>query len=156
MKRLVTSSLVLLAGCFPKVGQPVHFEIPAQNVARANQFYSQLYGWEIEKWKSEDPSAEDYWLIDTPGLGSVGGGVFTPDAAHPSRGAEMFVYVDHIDTFVAKAKSLGATVVGEKEPIPDIGFAAHIRDPEGNVTGMFEWNPSGANEVVKARKAAVK
>ncbi len=156
MKRIATLSLLVLAGCFPKVGQPVHFEIPAQDVGKVSDFYGKLYGWETEPWKSDNPAAEDYWMVQTPGFKSIGGGVFTPDPAHPNRGAELFIYVDDIDAFLAKAKSLGATVVGEKQPIPDVGFAAHVRDPAGNVTGMFEWNPGGANDALKASAPAAK
>jgi uncharacterized protein len=28
----------------------VHFEIPADDVERSKKFYSDLFGWKIEKW----------------------------------------------------------------------------------------------------------
>jgi uncharacterized protein len=28
----------------------VHFEIPADDIDRAKKFYSDLFGWKIEKW----------------------------------------------------------------------------------------------------------
>ena len=28
----------------------VHFEIPADDVDRAKKFYSELFGWKMEKW----------------------------------------------------------------------------------------------------------
>ena len=31
----------------------VHFEIPADDPARATKFYRELFGWEIQKWASE-------------------------------------------------------------------------------------------------------
>ena len=29
-------------------GNPVHFEIPAQNTARAQKFYGDLFGWDFQ------------------------------------------------------------------------------------------------------------
>ena len=41
----------------------VHFEIPADDVARAQKFYSELFGWKIEKFTG--PCPMDYWMIMT-------------------------------------------------------------------------------------------
>jgi len=38
----------------------VHFEIPAEDVEKLRKFYSQLFGWKIEK--TEGPM--DYWMIE--------------------------------------------------------------------------------------------
>ena len=32
----------------------VHFEIPADDVERAKKFYSDLFGWKMEKWPGTD------------------------------------------------------------------------------------------------------
>ena len=39
----------------------VHFEIPADDVERLRRFYSNLFGWKIEK----TPGPVDYWMIET-------------------------------------------------------------------------------------------
>ena len=39
----------------------VHFDISAENVDRAIQFYESIFGWKFTKW--EGPMA--YWLIST-------------------------------------------------------------------------------------------
>jgi len=31
----------------------VHFEIPADDVERSKKFYSDLFGWKIEKWPGQ-------------------------------------------------------------------------------------------------------
>jgi len=41
--------------------QVVHFDLSADDVARAIKFYRDVFGWKIEKW--EGPI--DYWLIKT-------------------------------------------------------------------------------------------
>ena len=47
----------------------VHFEIPADEVERAKKFYSDLFGWKMEKWPRTDDndtsSTMEYWLIST-------------------------------------------------------------------------------------------
>jgi uncharacterized protein len=41
----------------------VWFEIPADNVERAQTFYRKLFGWKINKFPG--PTVKPYWLIDT-------------------------------------------------------------------------------------------
>ncbi len=48
----------------------VYFEIPADNVERANKFYRELFGWELKKW--EGPM--EYWMFETKEKEVVGGG----------------------------------------------------------------------------------
>ena len=45
----------------------VHFEIPADDVERSRKFYSDLFGWKIEKFPGQTGGSEDmeYWLITT-------------------------------------------------------------------------------------------
>src|SRR5262249_57247088 len=41
----------------------VWFEIPADNIERARTFYSNLFGWKVDKFPG--PTTKPYWLIDT-------------------------------------------------------------------------------------------
>jgi uncharacterized protein len=47
----------------------VHFDIPADDVERAKKFYTDLFGWKIEKWPRMDSgnssSNMEYWMITT-------------------------------------------------------------------------------------------
>jgi predicted enzyme related to lactoylglutathione lyase len=43
----------------------VHFEIPADDVERSKKFYSDLFGWKIEKWSGSTDIGMDYWTINT-------------------------------------------------------------------------------------------
>jgi len=40
----------------------VHFELPAANPERASKFYTDVFGWKIEKWEG---GGEPYWLVTT-------------------------------------------------------------------------------------------
>jgi predicted enzyme related to lactoylglutathione lyase len=55
----------------------VHFEVPADDVERSRKFYSDLFGWKMEKWPGME-SGMDYWIINTTdneGGKAVGGGM---------------------------------------------------------------------------------
>ena len=39
----------------------MHFEIPAESVEKMKKFYTDLFGWKIEK----SPGPIEYWLIET-------------------------------------------------------------------------------------------
>ena len=41
------------------MGRIVHFEVHADEPARAAKFYNDVFGWKVEKW--EGPI--DYWLV---------------------------------------------------------------------------------------------
>ena len=44
----------------------VHFEIPADDLERSRKFYTDLFGWKIEKWPgSGTGDMEEYWIITT-------------------------------------------------------------------------------------------
>jgi predicted enzyme related to lactoylglutathione lyase len=111
----------------------VHFEIPVEDPERASRFYSSAFGWRIQKW--EGP--QDYWLVDT-GEGDIGinGGIMrrTP----PFDRVVNTINVDDIDGATARIRELGATIVGEKLTIPDIGYLQYAHDPDGNLFGMLQ------------------
>lgn len=43
----------------------VHFDIPADDVERAKKFYSDLFGWKIEKWSKSGTGDMEYWMVVT-------------------------------------------------------------------------------------------
>jgi len=72
----------------------VWFEIPADNLQRAREFYGNLFGWKINPF----PGAEDYWHIDT------GGADETPDGAlkkrkHPQEPITNYISVNSVTSF---------------------------------------------------------
>ena len=116
----------------------VHFEIPSDDPERAVRFYSELFGWEFQKW--EGPM--DYWLVttgnkDEPGIN--GGLTARQDA---SQGVTNVVDVPSVDEYIARAEAAGGSVVVPKMPVPGVGWVAYVADPDGNVTGMMQEDPS--------------
>jgi uncharacterized protein len=111
----------------------VHFEIPAEDPERAVQFYTNAFGWKIQKWNGP----QEYWLVDTgDGEPGINGGIMrrTP----PFDRVVNTVNVDNIDAASARVKEFGATLVGEKMNIPDVGYLQYAQDPDGNIFGMMQ------------------
>jgi uncharacterized protein len=59
----------------------VWFEIPADDLQRATEFYGNLFGWKINPF----PGAEDYWHIDTAGAEETPDGALKKASIHKSR-----------------------------------------------------------------------
>lgn len=111
----------------------VHFEIPAEDPERTARFYSNAFGWKIQKWNGP----QEYWLVDTgDGEPGINGGIMrrTP----PFDRVVNTVNVDNIDAATARVKEFGATLVGEKMNIPDVGYLQYAQDPDGNIFGMMQ------------------
>lgn len=42
-----------------------HFEIPADDIDRAQKFYKDVFGWNMQKWVNHENSEKDYWMFET-------------------------------------------------------------------------------------------
>ena len=119
----------------PTIG---HFEIPADDVNRAKKFYTDLFGWKIEKWDDHKVDM-DYFLInttDSKGNKGLGGGLMK--RRHPQHSVTDYVEVESIDESSKKVTQLGGKIVVPKTAIPTIGYFAVFLDTENNHFGMFE------------------
>ena len=111
----------------------VHFEFAADDPEALAKFYTDLFGWKIEK----TPGPMDYWMIHTAPEGQgVDGGMMKRQS--PEHGALMYFQVESIDDYVAKVKSLGGQVVMDKHPVPGIGYFAVALDPQHNPFAIWE------------------
>jgi len=65
----------------------VHFELPA-DIERAKKFYTNLFGWKIEKWEGLANNME-YWTINTTddkGNKGLEGTIIVPKTLVPGAG----------------------------------------------------------------------
>jgi predicted enzyme related to lactoylglutathione lyase len=108
----------------------VHFEIPADDLKRAKNFYTQLFG-----WKMEDVPGMDYTMVDTYGLG---GGMMK--RMHPDQQITNYIGVPSVDEYSAKVEKLGGKIMVPKKAIPGMGYFAICTDTENNAFGIFETN----------------
>ena len=116
----------------------IHFEIDAVKPERLVAFYGKIFGWKMEKW--EGPV--EYWLIttgkdDQPG---INGGLSKRTESQPTM--VNTIDVPSVDEFVKKVEKNGGKIVVPKHAIPGVGYIAYLKDPEGNMFGMMQDNPS--------------
>jgi uncharacterized protein len=120
----------------------VHFEVPADDVERSRKFYSDLFGWKMEKWPGME-SGMDYWIINTTdneGGKAVGGGMMKRQ--NLQQGITNFIDVTSVDEYSAKVQSLGGKIVAPKQAVPTMGYFAVCLDTENNTFGIWETNPN--------------
>jgi predicted enzyme related to lactoylglutathione lyase len=124
----------------------VHFELPADDPEKLSKFYTDLFGWNITKYPMGD---FNYWSVasgptDQQGMpqepGFINGGITKRMA--PDQRTVNYTNVESVDDYVKKATGLGAKVVVEKMPVPGMGWFAQLFDPEGNVFGVWQNDPS--------------
>lgn len=111
-----------------------HFEIHAENVDRAINFYREVFGWEIEKAKA----TEDYWLVTTGDHDEKGinGGLMR--RANPAARMTSNINVPSVDEYVMRITNAGGSVVTPKTTIPGFGYLAYCQDTEGIIFGVFQ------------------
>jgi predicted enzyme related to lactoylglutathione lyase len=116
-------------------GDITHIDIPADDIGRARDFYSGLFGWSI----NEVPGYEGYPMWRAPN-GISGGGIAARqgELTYP----RSYVEVDSIDDTLAKTTELGGKVVMAKSAISDTSWYAAVEDTEGNQIGLYEGTTS--------------
>ena len=118
----------------------VHFEIPANDLEKLKKFYSDLFGWKIEKM----PGGMEYWGIQTVPVDEKGmavrpgvnGGMMKRQM--PEQKPVNYISVESVDEYSKKVVNLGGQIVVPKMEIPGMGWWALALDTEGNQIGLFQ------------------
>lgn len=127
----------------------VHFEIPADDVLRAKDFYTKTFGWQIEKFDMPNESStggEPYYMVRTTEIdennmaktpGAINGGMMK--RANPGHVFTNYISVDSIDDMAKTIEKNGGTMMMPKTEIAEgMGWIAMFKDTEGNVVGLHE------------------
>lgn len=112
----------------------VHVELNTTDLAKAKDFYSRLFAWELKDMPMGE--GHSYTLIDV-GKGT-GGGMMT----HPMPGAPSawlaYVLVDDIHASTKKAGELGAKILRDVTEVQGMGWLSILTDPTGAVLGLWQ------------------
>ena len=113
----------------------VHFEIAVDDPESVGRFYTDVFGWKIERWEGGE---QDYWLVTTgddsePG---INGGMMRREAGF--AGTTNTLGVDSVDAYLERVTAAGGQVVVPPVEIPGTGRVAYCSDPGGTVFGVFE------------------
>lgn len=117
--------------------RPIHFEIPTDDPARAQKFYSSVFGWEFTRWDGP----QDYWLVRTGSADAPGidGGLLRRTSE--GGGVVATLDVDDVTAFATRIEGHGGRIVVPRMPVPGVGWLAYFADPDGHVFGMMQPDP---------------
>ena len=121
------------------MGRVVHFEIHCADLDRAEAFYRDVLGWEIQRWEG---GQVDYRLVTT---GADGPGI---DGALIERRGEIdgkaviaylcTVQVDDLAATERRIREAGGEIALPRDEIPGVGHLAYFKDTEGNIFGALQ------------------
>jgi predicted enzyme related to lactoylglutathione lyase len=118
----------------------VHFEIPADDVARAQKFYSTVFGWKMNSMPEMQYTLVSTVPTDEKGMpteaGAINGGMLKRE--DPVMTPVITIDVENIDKALETIEKNGGRVVRKSMPVADMGFAAYFKDSEGNMVGLWQ------------------
>ena len=114
--------------------RPIHFEIAADEPARAVAFYEKVFGWKSQRW--DGPF--EYFLVSTGGESEPGidGGITA--RRDPAERTTNTIGVESVDAYTKKIETSGGKIVMPKSAIPGVGWLAMAIDTEGNPFGIMQ------------------
>lgn len=120
------------------MGHPVvHFEVIGKDGKALQDYYSQLFDWEID---ADNPMG--YGTVDREanlsddGVG-IGGGVAGGPEGYDGH-VTFYVQVPDVEESLAKAEQLGGSRIFGPEEMQSIGLIlGQLTDPEGHVIGVM-------------------
>ena len=130
----------------------VHFEIPADDVARARTFYEKTFGWTIKPFPM--PPGKEYFGVTTRKKGEPGidGGLMKRNM--PGQPFTNYITVASIDAMNQTVQANGGTIVLPKQEIgKGMGWISAFKDPENNIIGLHQVAPAPPKKA-PARKAS--
>lgn len=121
----------------------VYFEIQADDIQRAADFYAGVFGWRFEQVPG---LPVEYWRIDT---GGTGGGLLERPASTPPAecGTNAFVCSIEVEDFDATAQCierLGGRIALPRFAVPGRCWQGYFLDTEGNTFGIFRVDETAA------------
>lgn len=121
------------------MGRVVHFEIHASDLDRAERFYRDVFGWDVQKF--DGPI--DYRLLNTGSKNETGidGALVERRGGSGGDSVNAYVCTVHVDDIKAveqKVKDSGGEQVVERQEIADVGQLSYFRDTEGNIFGAMQ------------------
>src|SRR6266849_1447945 len=119
-------------------GKICYIEMPATDIARSDDFYKKVFGWQNRK-RGDGATAFD------DSVGQVSGTWVLGRPPAPNPGLLVYIMVDDAPAIVKAVVAQGGKIV---QPIggdaPEI--TARFQDPAGNVIGIYQQPSPAAGE----------
>ena len=120
------------------MGAPVvHFEIAGKDAAKLQQYYSDLFEWNID---ANNPM--NYGMVaregnvNSDGVG-IGGGIGGGPEGYPGH-VTFYVEVPDVEQALAKAESLGGSRMMGPDKVMEGVEIGLFNDPEGHTVGLVK------------------
>lgn len=117
----------------------VHFEIPCDDPEKSMEFFKDVFGWQFQQFGNVE-----YWTVTTGDSATPGinGGLMKK--RDPRQPLVNSIQVDNIDHHIKLIESAGGKIVVPKMAIPSVGWLAYFTDPDGNIHGIYQDDPSAS------------
>lgn len=106
------------------------FELPADDVERAKNFYQKAFGWTINYNEELDyhfvttAKSDQYGRSAEPG--AINGGM--PKRNPPVKSTTVTISVPDIDSAMKSVEKLGGKILQKKQAAGNLGFTAYFED----------------------------
>ncbi|MFZ8758834.1 VOC family protein [Microbacterium sp. HMH0099] len=109
-----------------------HFEIPADDVARAQAFYGKVFGFTFEDW------GDGNIMLRTGSGAGIDGDIHKRGpVSHPT----VVISVPDLEGTIAAVIDGGGEQLGAIESMGETARYAYVKDSEGNVIGLYADTP---------------
>jgi uncharacterized protein len=114
-------------------GAPVDwFELLVVDPERSQRFYAEIFGWQATD------AGQGYRMINTGGTCGIHGGI---GVAQAEGWATVYASVPDVEAVLARAVELGGDRMYGPEAVDDHMQTGALRDPAGNVFGVYHHAP---------------
>ena len=118
------------------------FEMPADDVKRASEFYGKVFGWATPPM-GDDATFALTVKADENGnpteIGGINGGFHKRQGASDAAPV-VNIYVDDIDAKLAAVEKAGGRIIQPRTEVGEYGLSMGLfSDTEGNVMGVYKY-----------------
>ena len=120
----------------------VHFEIPADDLERAQKFYKKAFDWMINPIPQMNYTILGTTAVDEMNMpkepGAINGGMM--QRSDLIKCPVITISVENMDEALKIVESSGGKIAEGKMEVPNMGITAYFKDTEGNVLGLLASN----------------
>jgi predicted enzyme related to lactoylglutathione lyase len=112
----------------------VHVEISAEDRKASADFYSKVFGWEMQHMDEMHYTT----FATSDDENAVGGGLNPVTAENPAGTVTVYIGTDDIEGSLAEIEANGGQTILPKTEIPQMGWFAFFKDPTGNTLALYK------------------
>jgi len=110
-----------------------HFEIPCDEPKKTMAFFKEAFDWSFQQFGDND-----YWFAITGDESEKGINGAIIKKRDPQQPLVNSISVVNLDEAIEKIEKAGGQIVVPKTAVPEAGWMAFFKDPDGNVHGVWQ------------------